>query len=427
MTNNRRLIQLWTLRGIIYVVLVACALLMLCPFIYMLFTSLKTSDDVYNGPPRLLPNKPLSVMYNGAEVPLYRATINGQAIDVVSTEEKVTGGRFTTMDKVDVDKPTGSASLLDLPLENNPDLKATGRVETQINSKGEAKEFPIYEVTYNGQTRDLVLAFTPKLNKFVDPKDPENVERQTYALLSEFAAPPEENPLNRAEKVEYQWKNYEAIFSLRNLDRSLLNTSFVTLGVVLGQIVTSIFGGYAFSRIPFKGRTTLFIAYLGSIMIPFAVLIVPMYRLMVVLGWQNRLVSLIVPWIFTAYGTFMMRQFFMTIPKEIEEAALLDGCSRFRILWRIFVPLSTPAIATQVIFTFLYAWNSFLWPFIIINLGNKQDYVLTLSLIELGNVYRTEPNLVMTGAAVTILPPMIIFILAQKYFIEGIATSGLKG
>ena len=116
--------------------------------------------------------------------------------------------------------------------------------------------------------------------------------------------------------------------------------------MTLGQVVTSIFGGYAFARVPFKGRDALFVLYLGSIMIPFMVLIVPMYRLMVAIGWENRLVSLIVPWIFTAYGTFLMRQFFLTIPKEIEEAALLDGCSRVRILWTIFVPLSTPAIAT---------------------------------------------------------------------------------
>jgi ABC-type glycerol-3-phosphate transport system permease component len=168
--------------------------------------------------------------------------------------------------------------------------------------------------------------------------------------------------------------------------------------------------------------------YLGSIMIPFVVLIVPMYRLMVEIGWQARIVSLIVPWIFSAYGTFLMRQFFMSIPVEIEEAALLDGCSRFRILWQIFVPLSTPAIATQGIFTFLYAWNSFLWPLFMFGDRPSDSRVLTLALISLANrASAGEPNLVFTGAAVTILPPVIIFILAQKYFVEGIATSGLKG
>ena len=148
---------------------------------------------------------------------------------------------------------------------------------------------------------------------------------------------------------------------------------------------------------------------------------------MVAIGWENRIVSLIVPWIFTVYGTFLLRQFFLSIPKEIEEAALMDGASRLRILWGIFVPLSTPAIATLTIFSFLYAWNSFLWPLLIIGEGNESNHVLTLSLIRLSNIAADQPNLVLTGAAVAILPPIIIFILAQKYFVEGIATSGLKG
>jgi multiple sugar transport system permease protein len=226
--------------------------------------------------------------------------------------------------------------------------------------------------------------------------------------------------------VDFQFDNYNTVLGL-NLDRSLINTTVVTLGVTAGQLVTSIFGGYAFSRIKFKGRDAIFLAYLGSIMVPFVVLIIPIYRLMVVIGWEGRLVSLIVPWIFTAYGTFLLRQFFLTIPKEIEEAALLDGCSRLRILWTIFVPLSTPPIATLGIFSFLYAWNSFLWPLLIIGEGNEANHVLTLSLIRLSNIAADRPNLDLTGAAIAILPPILVFILAQKYFVEGIATSGLKG
>lgn len=229
-----------------------------------------------------------------------------------------------------------------------------------------------------------------------------------------------------SEYVDPQWGNYTAVLNLK-LDRALVNTTLVTILVVAGQLVTSIFGGYAFSRVEFKGRDTLFLVYLGSIMIPFVVLIIPMYRLMVLLGWQNTLVSLIVPWIFTAYGTFLMRQFFLAIPKEIEEAALLDGASRFRILWAVFVPLSTPAIATLAIFSFLYAWNSFLWPLLIIGEGNVDNHVLTLALIRLSNAFADQPNIVLTGAAIAILPPVIVFVLAQRYFIEGVASAGVKG
>jgi len=161
-------------------------------------------------------------------------------------------------------------------------------------------------------------------------------------------------------------------------------------------------------------------------MIPFVVLIIPLYQLMVIIGWQDRLASLIIPWIFTAYGTFLMRQFFITIPKDLEEAAFLDGLSRFGILWRIFVPLSGAAIATQAIITFLYGWNSFIWPLIIIGDSPIENHVVTLSLNTLKNAAASEPNLVLTGAAVVILPPLILFILAQRYFVEGIANTGMK-
>ena len=161
-------------------------------------------------------------------------------------------------------------------------------------------------------------------------------------------------------------------------------------------------------------------------MIPFVVLIIPLYQLMVIIGWQGKIAALVLPWIFTAYGTFLMRQFFITIPKELEEAALLDGLGRFGILWRIFVPLSGPAIATQAIITFLYAWNSFLWPLVIIGDANTVNHVVTLSLRQLKTAAAAEPNLVLTGAAVAILPPLVLFLLAQRYFVEGIANTGLK-
>lgn len=266
----------------------------------------------------------------------------------------------------------------------------------------------------------LVSGYNAIINAFFEQDDPESV---VYAIKA---------TIDPVEVIEFQLVNYNDVLGFSDnpnlrLDRALVNTAFVTILVVVGQMTTSLFGGYAFSRLHFRGRDTLFLVYLGSIMVPFVVLIVPIYRLMTALGWENHLAALIVPWIFTAYGTFLIRQFFLSIPRELEEAALLDGCSRFRILWRIFVPLSTPALATHAIFTFLYAWNSFLWPLIIINSSNKDDHVLTLALITLANINADKPNLVMTGAAVMILPPMIVFILAQRYFIEGIATSGLKG
>jgi alpha-1,4-digalacturonate transport system permease protein len=191
-------------------------------------------------------------------------------------------------------------------------------------------------------------------------------------------------------------------------------------------VLTSILGGYAFARIQFPGRDAIFLVYIGSIMVPFVILIIPLYQLMVALSWINSLAALVFPFIFNAYGTFLMRQFFVSIPKDLEEAAVIDGASRWTILWRIFVPLSMPAIATLATFMFLYAWNSFIWPFIVIGGGNVDNHVLTVSLQQLGGRAANFPHLIMAGVVIAIAVPVTVFVLAQRYFVENVATSGIK-
>lgn len=221
-----------------------------------------------------------------------------------------------------------------------------------------------------------------------------------------------------------RFDNYFQVIGAVNVGRYLINTVVVALGVTIGQIVTSVLGGFAFARIRFPGRDTLFRLYLGTIMIPFSVIMVPMYKLMQVFGWIDRLESLIIPWIFTASGTFLLRQFFASVPKDLEEAAFIDGASRLGILWRIFVPLAGPAIATQFTISFLYAWNSFIWPLVIIQ--SKANYVITQGLADIQGGFHAQPPLVLGGAALAILPTVVVFLLAQRYFVEGIATTGLK-
>jgi multiple sugar transport system permease protein len=222
-----------------------------------------------------------------------------------------------------------------------------------------------------------------------------------------------------------RWDNYATVLSTVNMGRYLVNTAIVAVCVTVGQIVTSILGGYAFARIRFPGRDLIFRLYLGTMMIPFVVIMIPTYKLMLVFGWVDKLQSLIIPWIFTAYGTFLMRQFFLGVPKELEEAALIDGASRFRTLWKIFVPLAGPAIATQFTISFLYAWNSFIWPLVAIQ--SKTNYVVTLGLADIQGGYHANPPIVMAGATLAILPTVLVFLMAQRYFVEGVATTGLKG
>lgn len=413
-----RKLKFYIVRFLLYAALIGFGLIMLFPFIYMVASSLKTSDDVTSYPPRILPRSPERTEFEGEERILYRIEVDGEERLMVVTDEQAPRlGFFAEPQNLNADDPRSTliehTTDFDAGVEDGTliDLEQEVVVESRT---GRERSFDLYDVEIDGEFRTLALAFRTRGNIFVDPEDP-----TVTAIGSVLRA-------QRVEFVELQLGNYNAVLEL-DMDRALVNTTFVTILVVAGQVITSIFGGYAFSRIPFRGRNALFLMYLGSYMVPFVVLIIPMYRLMVAVGWQGRIVSLIVPWIFTVYGTFLLRQFFMSIPREIEEAALLDGAGRFRILWGIFVPLSKPALAALTIFSFLYAWNSFLWPLIIIGEGNVDNHVLTLSLIRLNNAAATEPNLALTGAAIAILPPIFIFILAQKYFIEGIATSGLKG
>jgi multiple sugar transport system permease protein len=221
-----------------------------------------------------------------------------------------------------------------------------------------------------------------------------------------------------------RFDNYATVLTGVNMSRYLLNTVFVTLCVTLGQIATSLLGGYAFARINFPGRDWIFRIYLGTIMIPFTVILIPIYKEMLLFGWVDNLAALIVPWLFTAYGTFLMRQFFLGLPNELEEAATLDGASRLRILWSIFVPLSGPAIATQFTISFLYAWNSFIWPLIVMQ--SKTNYVVTQGLADIQGAYNATPPIVLAAATLAILPTVAVFLLAQRYFVEGVATTGMK-
>lgn len=221
-----------------------------------------------------------------------------------------------------------------------------------------------------------------------------------------------------------RFDNYVTVLGTVNVGRYLLNTAFVTICVCIGQIISSLLGGYAFARINFPGRELLFRMYLGTMMIPFTVIMIPMYKMMVLFNWVNKFESLIIPWIFTAYGTFLMRQFFKNIPRELEEAAYIDGANRFTILWKIFVPLAGPAIATQFTISFLYAWNSFIWPLVAIQ--GKDHYVITQGLSDIQGGYHASPPIVLAGATLAILPTVIVFLLAQRYFVEGIATTGMK-
>jgi len=227
-----------------------------------------------------------------------------------------------------------------------------------------------------------------------------------------------------------RWENYPKLFQLFNFGRYYLNSIIVTVGRMTGMFITSTLAGYAFARLRFPGRNILFFMLLSTLMIPFAALLVPTFELMKNLHWINTYWALIIPQGLGAFGgafnVFLLRQFFLTIPKELEESAIIDGAGPFRVFWSVMLPLVKPALATLAIFSFTSAWGDFLYPLIVTNTDNMK--VLSLGIAGFRGLREgmTQWPLMMAASTVSIVPTVLVFLLAQKYFIEGIAMTGLK-
>ena len=221
------------------------------------------------------------------------------------------------------------------------------------------------------------------------------------------------------------WQNYLEAWTKVPFGRFYLNSIIVGLAVTIGQVFTSSLAAYAFSRMTFPGRDKLFFAYLATMMIPGSVTMIPVYVLMRVFGWVDTYKALIVPAIFSAYGTFMLRQFFMTLPKDLEDAAKIDGCGFFRIYTTIILPLSKPAMATLTVFTFMGNWGSFMWPLLVTNTMTMRT--LPIGLESFKTQYSTDWHLLMAGSVMAMLPIVIIFMFTQRYFVESIKLTGVKG
>lgn len=220
-------------------------------------------------------------------------------------------------------------------------------------------------------------------------------------------------------------ENFPHALSFFPFGRFLANTLIVAVIVTALQTVIASLAAYAFARLRFWGRDVLFMLYLGTLMVPQQVTIVPLFLIMQQFQIVDTYWALILPSAFHAFGVFLLRQFFMTIPKELEESAFMDGAGRLRILWQIILPLSKPALATLILFTFIREWNAFLWPLIATNSIEMRTVAVGLTLFV--GEYGTEWHLLMAAATVTLLPTLLVFVFAQRYYIEGIALTGFGG
>ena len=226
-----------------------------------------------------------------------------------------------------------------------------------------------------------------------------------------------------------QWSNYPDVISTLNFWRELLNSLVMALGVTLGQILLAALAGYAFARLRFFGRDVLFLLILATLIIPFEILFVPLYLMLAGWGgWLNTFAALIVPSLANPFAIFVFRQFFITVPKELDEAAKMDGAGYYRIFWTVMLPLAGPAIATVFILTFLAEWSSLLKPLVFTS--SPDLYTLQQGLqITLNRGANLVPNVatLMAGVVLASIVPVIMFLIGQKWFVRSVASTGLKG
>ncbi len=218
---------------------------------------------------------------------------------------------------------------------------------------------------------------------------------------------------------------YVSLFQESDVLRWLLNSVVVASCAILAHLVLCSMAGYGFSRLRFAGRGVSFVLLVGTIMIPTQLLMIPTYIMFTKLGVVNTLPAVILPWLTSAFGVFLMRQFFLSLPRELEEAARLDGCSQFGVFWRVVLPLAKPALATLAIFTLLGSWNDLIWPLIAIN--DDRWYTIQLGLANFQGQRRTQWSLLMSGNVVATMPMVLFFLVAQRQFVATMTFSGLKG
>jgi multiple sugar transport system permease protein len=223
----------------------------------------------------------------------------------------------------------------------------------------------------------------------------------------------------------FEWGNYTQVWQTLPVGRFFLNSLVVAGAITVGQLITASMAAYAFSRLRFRGRGALFAVYLATLIIPFQVTLIPNYILIRLLGWHNTYAGLIAPFVSSVFSTFLLRQFFMTIPADLEEAAILDGAGHWAIFTRIILPLARPALAALVIFAFLGSWNNFLWPLVVVD--SESLKTLPLGIVEFQGEFTVQWNLLMVGASLSLIPVLIVYLAAQRYIVEGIALTGQGG
>ena len=370
---------------------------MLYPFFWMVSASLKRPEQVFSSQ-SLIPKQ-------------HSAKVDGREVDVTYTKRSL---KFEVV-------PAGSASDAESEMvfrsavhaEYPWYLPARARFYTLSKEGGGRRYFSIVRRYANVRVVDKRIRKGDPLHR-----------RRMDVPMSDITV-----------HVSPRWKNFYGTdehgypcgaTQVIPMSRFFLNSLYIAVLATFGNVLTCSLAGYAFARLKFPGRDKLFLGYLATMMIPGTVTMIPCFILVRMLGWLDTHIALIVPAMFgSAGGTFLLRQFFMGVPKEIEDAAVIDGCGRIGVYWHIMLPMSMPAMVTLTLFSFTGNWGSFMWPLIILNTPEKMT--LPVGLNYFLGLHGGDYNLLMAGSLIAIIPMIVIFIVGQKFFIRGIRIGAVKG
>lgn len=390
---------------ILYAIAWSGAIIFVVPLVWMIVTSLKTPEEIFTIPPKWIPVSTITLKYD--------INIKSQKEGVVILSKRDDGARIISVGTFHHVIPE-SATII---VKKNSKIKR-GEILATMPKDGIVKI-----ITRDNKTKTLQV--NDKNGSLIKQYQlPENIK--LFVKNGDIVFPG-----TKLARVNPQWQNYIKAWAPEALDetfnRYLLNTIIITVLGITGVLLSSTFVAYAFARFRFPGRDILFLIMISTMMIPVQVTMIPTFILFKYLGWIDTFAPLIVPTFFGggAFNIFLMRQFFMTIPYELDDAAKIDGCNYFQIFSIILLPLVKPALATVAIFGFVYNWNDFLNPLIYLN--STSNYTLALGLQTFTTMYGTDYNLMMAASTIVLLPILIVFFFGQRYFIEGVATSGLKG
>jgi multiple sugar transport system permease protein len=326
----------------------------LAPFAFMIFTSLKTQDQISIVGAPIWPAKPPVYEYNGKQVEVFQVPLN----------------------KCEGFDPNSSAM------------------------------------------RDLAIAKKgQKQSVFVDPND---LGRGEFTCVVSWRA------LDRAWQFSPTWSNYQEVWETIDYPRLMWNTTFYAIATTIAVLISCTLVAFGFSRFRFPGRDLLFIVLISTIFLPVAVTVIPTFTFFQRIGWVGTWLPLIVPAFFAnAYDVFLLRQYFMTLPRELDEAAMIDGASPLRVLWSVIIPQSYPALMAVTVFHIVYAWNDYFGPLIYLS-TNRDAWPISIALSTFNSIYGQRPQLIQAGALMALVAPLILFVIAQRFFVQGIVITGVE-